>query len=94
MTKCCFPACQNDIANGAKLRNDRYLCIAHGEDWYFVNAEIERQAAIVSALAAAVNALGVIDAAVDCEMGRLIAMQSRRIEYLKAAGFDRVNEGV
>ena len=95
MDKCSFPGCDRDIAGGFKMRSERYLCFEHGEDCYFLDTEMEKQAAVVSALAHAVLAgFDSFDTTLKKETRRLIAMQSRRIQYLKLAGFDRVDEGV
>lgn len=96
MDTCSFPGCDRDIAGGVRLRqSEKYLCCEHGEDCSFIEEEIGKQAAVVSALAQSVAAgFNSFDTTLKKETRRLIAMQSRRIQYLKLAGFDRVDEGV
>ena len=86
MDKCRFPGCDQN-ADG--------LCNDHVADANFIEAEIRRQAVVVSALAHAMSAgFNSFDTMLKKETRRLCGMQSRRIQYLKLAGFDRVDEGV
>lgn len=104
--KCAFPGCDHDIETvcsipGCDHQHDvGRLCDAHAADATFLGMEIARQAAVVSALAVAIPVLdkeaypiAAIRKKLNRETYRLAAMQSRRIQYLKLAGFDRIDEG-
>jgi hypothetical protein len=103
MTKCCFPGCEADSEGGGAVRGKPGIrfCREHFGELASFAGDVELQAAVVSALAVA---LPVLDkdahpTAVLCgdlyyETKRLVAMQARRIQYLKLMGCDHVDEGV
>ena len=97
MTKCCFPGCEADSGNGGSVKGRPSIrfCEKHFNEFASAIGNITLQATVVSALAQAVSAgFESFDTALKTETRRLLGMQSRRIQYLKLAGFDRVDEGV
>jgi hypothetical protein len=102
---CSFPGCSEVVPDVVKLpwgypMKQELFCREHLIDCHGLNTQIKPQATIVAAFAAAAQGLTgstIYQLALEelkRETRRLIAMQSRRFQYLKAAGFVHFDDGV